>query len=107
MEEIEKNVPVEKGSKKMAYTSNGDEPIPNSDEELVKRAIDLIMENNLASTSMLQRRLKLGYARAGRIMDEICEMGIVSEAKGSKPREILITQTQWKEMKLNGKNENS
>ena len=91
----------------MAYTSNGDEPIPNSDEELVKRAIDLIMENNLASTSMLQRRLKLGYARAGRIMDEICEMGIVSEAKGSKPREILITQTQWKEMKLNGKNENS
>lgn len=105
MQEIEKAVPQEKGSKKNTYTSTGDEPIPNSDEELVERAIDLIMENNLASTSMLQRRLKLGYARAGRIMDEVCERGIVGEARGSKPREILITQTQWKEMKLNGKNE--
>lgn len=105
MEEIEKAVPQEKGSKKSTYASTGDEPIPNSDEELVERAIDLIMENNLASTSMLQRRLKLGYARAGRIMDEVCERGIVGEARGSKPREILITQNQWKEMKLNGKNE--
>lgn len=104
MEEIEKAVPVDKGNKSKGYNYNSDEPIPNSDEELVKRAIDLIMENNLASTSMLQRRLKLGYARAGRIMDEVCEMGIVGEARGSKPREILITQTQWKEMKLNGKN---
>lgn len=105
MQEIEKAVPQEKGSKKNNYTANSDEPIPNSDDELVERAIDLIMENSLASTSMLQRRLKLGYARAGRIMDEVCERGIVGEARGSKPREILITQTQWKEMKLNGKNE--
>ncbi len=104
MEEIEKAVPVDKGSKSKGYSSGGDENIPNSDEELVERAIDLIMENNLASTSMLQRRLKLGYARAGRIMDEVCEMGIVGRAKGSKPREILITKAQWSERKLNGKN---
>ncbi|MCD7800302.1 MAG: DNA translocase FtsK [Ruminococcus sp.] len=106
MEEIEKAVPLDKGSKKNTSAYNGDEPIPNSDEELVQRAIDLIMENNLASTSMLQRRLKLGYARAGRIMDEICEMGIVGEARGSKPREILITKAQWTERKLNVNTEN-
>jgi S-DNA-T family DNA segregation ATPase FtsK/SpoIIIE len=110
MEEIEKAVPIEKGSKRGSASSSvsfDNETIPNSDEELVERAIDLIMENNLASTSMLQRRLKLGYARAGRIMDEVCEMGIVSEAKGSKPRDILITKEQWAEMKLNGKNEDN
>ncbi|MGN1411753.1 MAG: DNA translocase FtsK 4TM domain-containing protein [Oscillospiraceae bacterium] len=101
MEEIEKAVPVEKGSKS---SSSSDDIIPNSDEDLVERAIDLIMENGQASTSMLQRRLKLGYARAGRIMDEICELGIVGPAQGSKPREILITKSQWTERKLNGKN---
>ena len=53
-----------------------------------------------ASTSMLQRRLKLGYARAARIIDQIEERGIIGPSEGSKPRQILITRDEWQEMKL-------
>ena len=101
LQEIEKSVPIEKSSKS-SYNSS-DEVIPNSDEDLIERAIDMIMESGQASTSMIQRRLKLGYARAGRIMDELEEMGIVGVSQGSKPREILLTKTQWTERKVNGK----
>lgn len=101
LQEIEKSVPIEKSSKS-SYNSS-DEVIPNSDEDLIERAIDMIMESGQASTSMIQRRLKLGYARAGRIMDELEEMGIVGASQGSKPREILLTKSQWTERKVNGK----
>ena len=49
---------------------------------------------------MLQRRLKLGYARAARIIDQIEERGIIGPSEGSKPRQILITRDEWQEMKL-------
>ena len=49
------------------------------------------MENQLGSTSMLQRRMKLGYARAGRVMDLLEEMGVVGPAQGSKPRTVLVS----------------
>jgi S-DNA-T family DNA segregation ATPase FtsK/SpoIIIE len=51
---------------------------------------------------MLQRRLKLGYARAARIVDEMEEKGIVGPFQGSKPRNILVTKEQWEAMKQNG-----
>ena len=57
------------------------------------------METGQASVSMLQRRLKLGYARAARIVDEMEEKGIVGPFQGSKPREILITKEQWAVMR--------
>lgn len=69
----------------------------NSDhDEMFDVAVDVVLETNQASVSMIQRRLKLGYARAARIIDEMEEKGIVGPFCGSAPREILITQEQWR-----------
>ena len=64
-----------------------------------KITLKVILETGQASVSMLQRRLKLGYARAARIMDEMEEKGIVGPFEGSKPRQLLITREQWERMK--------
>lgn len=64
-------------------------------DEMLPAAVDVILETGQASVSMLQRRLKLGYARAARIVDEMEEKGIVGPFQGSKPREILITKEEW------------
>ena len=76
---------------------------PNADEmsgdEMLPAAVDVILETGQASVSMLQRRLKLGYARAARIVDEMEEKGIVGPFAGSKPRSILITKEQWEQIK--------
>ena len=64
-------------------------------DEMLPAAVDVILETNQASVSMVQRHLKLGYARAARIFDEMEELGIVGPFRGSTPREILITKTQW------------
>ncbi len=72
----------------------------DADDDMLEAAIDVVMEVGQASTSMLQRRLKLGYARAARIIDIMEERGIVSGFEGSKPRQILISRDQWNEMKL-------
>ena len=78
--------------------SSGD---PGEDEdEMIEEAIDVIMECRQASTSMLQRRLKLGYSRAARIIDQIEERGIIGPVEGSKPRQILISREEWQEMKM-------
>ena len=90
MEEIQKNTPEEK------KTVDGD----SSDEidELLPRAIEIVIDAGQASTAYLQRKLKLGYARAARIIDQMEERGIVGEYAGSKPRQVLITRQQWLEM---------
>ena len=67
-------------------------------DEMLPAAVEVILETGQASVSMLQRRLKLGYARAARIVDEMEERGIVGPFKGSKPREILVTKEQWDAM---------
>jgi len=100
MEEIDRKA-AQTGSKTAAATAA--EPEPNSDEldgdEMLPQAVDVILETKQASVSMLQRRLKLGYARAARIVDEMEEKGIVGPFQGSKPRDILITKEQWEAMK--------
>lgn len=67
-------------------------------DELLPNAVEVLLEIGQASTSMLQRRLKLGYARAARIMDQLEERGIVGPYEGSKPRQLLITKEQWAQM---------
>ncbi len=96
--EIEKHIPVAKGEKPAAASDDSTSD-PNSEESMIDRAIEVIVENQTASTSFLQRKLKLGYARAARIMDELEEMGIISAGDGAKPRQILMSHAQWLERK--------
>lgn len=70
-----------------------------SGDELLPDAVDVILETGQASVTLLQRRLKLGYARAARIVDEMEDLGIVGPFVGSKPRAILVTKQQWEAMK--------
>ncbi len=69
-------------------------------DELFDAAVDVILETRQASASMLQRRLKLGYSRAARLVDQMEERGIVGPSEGSKPRQLLISKERWQEMKL-------
>ncbi|MGI6029872.1 MAG: DNA translocase FtsK [Eubacteriales bacterium] len=73
--------------------------LDDSDDEMALAAIDVVVEAGMASVSLLQRRLKLGYARAARIIDELEERGIVGPYEGSKPRQVLISKSDWMEMK--------
>jgi S-DNA-T family DNA segregation ATPase FtsK/SpoIIIE len=74
--------------------------VSDSDSDpLVMEAVDVILDAGQASTSYLQRRLKVGYARAARLMDELEDRGIVGPQDGSKPRELQITRSQWAEIK--------
>ena len=74
-------------------------------DEMIHKAIETVVDAGQASTSLLQRKLKLGYARAARIMDEMEEMGIIGPYEGSKPRQVLISKNQWLEMMINNNNE--
>ncbi len=67
-------------------------------DELLPAAVEVVLESGQASVSMLQRRLKLGYARAARIVDEMEDKGIVGPFEGSKPRQLLISREQWQAM---------
>ena len=102
LEEIERKA-QQTGKGKPVTASD---PEPSSDEldgdEMLPAAVDVILETQQASVSMLQRRLKLGYARAARIVDEMEEKGIVGPYQGSKPRTILITKEQWEARKNGG-----
>jgi S-DNA-T family DNA segregation ATPase FtsK/SpoIIIE len=70
-------------------------------DELLPQAIEMVIDAGQASVSLIQRRLRVGYARAGRIIDQMDERGIISGFDGSKPRQVLITKEQWEEMKMN------
>ena len=71
-------------------------------DELLPAAVEVVLETGQASVSMLQRRLKLGYSRAARLVDQMEERGIVGPFEGSKPRQLLITRAQWQEMQMGG-----
>ena len=95
LEHIEKSAEAsENGSSGGGGSLSGDE------DEMLMEAIEIVVDCGQASVSMLQRRLKLGYARAARIVDQMEERGIVGPFEGSKPRQILISKDDWKEMKL-------
>ena len=71
-------------------------------DPLLMEAIDVVVETKQASTSFIQRRFKVGYARAGRIIDQMEERGIISGFQGSKPREVLMSKERWEELKMSG-----
>ena len=69
-------------------------------DELLNDAIDLVMDMGQASASMLQRKFKIGYSRAGRIVDQMEARGLISGYDGSKPRQVLISKEEWQELKM-------
>ena len=91
MEEIERGGTQEQ---------SGDSDSPEGDP-MIPEAVRCVVEAGQASTSLLQRRLRLGYARAGRLVDEMEQMGVVGPHEGSKPRQVLITWQQYLEMAQN------
>ena len=101
LEEIERK--AQQTGKGKPVTASDPEPsaAETDGDEMLPAAVDIILETGQASVSMLQRRLKLGYARAARIVDEMEEKGIVGPFQGAKPRTILITKEQW-EARKNG-----
>ncbi len=100
MEEIERQTEmVNAADSKGGNSGGGDGDIDDSDEKL-EEAIDLVVEAGIASTSSLQRALKLGYGRAARLIDTMEKMGVVGPFEGSKPRQVLMTKQEWYERKL-------
>ena len=99
MNGVEENTPQPKGSSGDDTAGSSTDVVVNADDDLIDQAISIIVQTGQASTSFLQRKLKLGFARAARIMDEIEEMGIIGQQDGSKPREVLISQQEWLEMR--------
>ena len=88
----------EKGSKGVG--GSAPEEVGDDYDELLPAAIEVVVETGMASVSMLQRRLKLGYSRAARLVDQMEEKGVVGPFEGSKPRQVLITKEQWQEMQF-------
>lgn len=90
---------IERKAEQSGKPSAGGAPVEQTGgDELLPAAVEVILETGQASVSMLQRRLKLGYARAARIVDEMEDKGIVGPFEGSKPRRLLITKEQWQAM---------
>ena len=78
-----------------------DEAAEDDDTDpFLSEAIETVVETGQASTSFIQRRFKVGYARAGRIMDQMEQRGIISGYQGSKPREVLMSKERWAELKM-------
>ena len=88
--------------KKGSASSSGEGSDDADTDENIPRAIEVVVEAQMASTTLLQKKLKLGYARASRIIDELEERGIIGPFEGSKPRKVLISKQQWMEMNALG-----
>ena len=121
-DEVEKIVDFIKSNGTATYSEDILESIENSnktDKELAQEqaedddtdpflmdAIQTVVETGQASTSFIQRRFKVGYARAGRIIDQMEERGVISGYQGSKPREVLMSMDKWNELKMGKTEEN-
>ena len=90
---------IQDGKKGGNGSADSDED--SGSDPMLKQAVEVVIDAGQASTSLLQRRCKLGYARAARIMDEMEEKGIIGPYEGAKPRAVLISRQQWLEMQMN------
>jgi S-DNA-T family DNA segregation ATPase FtsK/SpoIIIE len=97
MKEIDKQA-AQTGTKKKDSASSVDDGEKGPADEMLPKAIEVVVEAQSASTTLLQRKLKLGYARAARIIDDLETSGIIGPYEGAKPRKVLITKQQWYEM---------
>ena len=82
-------------------SSGADSDEDSDSDPMFQQAVEVVIDAGQASTSLLQRRCKLGYARAARIMDEMEMRGIIGPHEGAKPRAVLISRQQWLEMQMN------
>ncbi len=112
--EVEQIVEYVKGQNEVVYDEDIIEKIERSGEtpkatedrgkeadELLPQAVEMAIEAGQASVAMYQRRLKVGYQRAARLIDQMEERGIIGPFDGTKPREVLVTKAQWNEMMMN------
>ena len=102
--EMERRAVAEKGSKK---GSDDDGDTGGALDPMFEQAVECVIDAGQASTSLLQRRCKLGYARAARIMDQMEQEKIIGPYEGAKPRTVLVSKAQWEERKLNGRYDES
>lgn len=102
--EMERRAVAEKGSKK---GSDDDGDTGGTLDPMFEQAVECVIDAGQASTSLLQRRCKLGYARAARIMDQMEQEKIIGPYEGAKPRTVLVSKAQWEERKLNGQYDES
>lgn len=101
IQEIENLATVEK-----AVGNNGSGGGFDETDQLFSQAVDCVIDAGQASTSYLQRKLKVGYARAARLIDDMEQKGIVGTFEGSKPRPVLLSRQQWQEMQMNNEEQN-
>ena len=94
METIENSNKTEKELVQEQEDDDGTDPF-------LMDAIDVVVETGQASTSFIQRKFKVGYARAGRIIDQMEERGVISGYQGSKPRQVLMSLEKLQELKMN------
>ena len=92
---------IQDGKKGGSGSGSADSDEDSGSDPMLKQAVEVVIDAGQASTSLLQRRCKLGYARAARIMDEMEEKGIIGPYEGAKPRAVLISRQQWLEMQMN------
>ena len=97
IEAMEKHA-IQDGKKGSGGADSDEDP---DTDPMFKQAVEVVIDAGQASTSLLQRRCKLGYARAARIMDEMEQKGIIGPYEGAKPRAVLISRQQWLEMQMN------
>ena len=102
VDQLTVSAPEEKQAAASSGAAGGAEPELQLDDDadMIERAIEVVVVAGQASTSNLQRRLKLGYGRAARIMDELEKMGVIGPYEGAKPRKVLLTKEQLDERKL-------
>ena len=97
IEEMERHA-IQDGKKGGSGSADSDED--SGSDPMLKQAVEVVIDAGQASTSLLQRRCKLGYARAARIMDQMEQEKIIGPYEGAKPRAVLLTRAQWQERQL-------